>query len=177
MIEKCFLILRNLFNCLEPAWRSLSNKLLRKFDRGKNGRRSSFKSNMCFRTRAATTKIWPTAYNLRFYLNKTIINISFWKVHTDKTNFRDRQTMTNNVVHCFFYNLRVYHLHCCYPPVAQQSQTLTYWTIRTLFIAMTTSCLEESAPTEEFTVIQFSREFLRILVDWIRCLFEATKQR
>ena len=49
-----------------------------------------------------------------------------------------------------------------------------YWTIRALFIAMTTSCLEESAPAQEFPVIQCSCEFLRILVHWICCLFEAT---
>ena len=32
-----------------------------------------------------------------------------------------------------------------YPPVTKQRQMLTYWTIRTLFIAVTTSLLEESA--------------------------------
>ena len=33
-----------------------------------------------------------------------------------------------------------------YPPVTGQRQTLTCWTIRTLFITRTTSWLEESAP-------------------------------
>ena len=33
-----------------------------------------------------------------------------------------------------------------YPPVTGQRQTLTYWTIRTLFITTTTLWLEESAP-------------------------------
>ena len=32
-----------------------------------------------------------------------------------------------------------------YPPVTGQRQTLTYWTIRTLFISWTTSRLQESA--------------------------------
>ena len=33
-----------------------------------------------------------------------------------------------------------------YPPVIGQRQSLTYWTIRTLSIALTTLWLEESAP-------------------------------
>ena len=33
-----------------------------------------------------------------------------------------------------------------YPPVTGQRQTLSCWTIRTLFITRTTSWLEESAP-------------------------------
>ena len=51
-----------------------------------------------------------------------------------------------------------------YPPVTGQRQTLTYWTIRTLFITTVTLWLEESAHAYEFPMIQCFRGFPRVLV-------------
>ena len=56
-----------------------------------------------------------------------------------------------------------------------------YWTIRALFIAMTTSCLEESAPA--YRSFQWSNilsnicKFRRILVHWTCCFVWSHQQR
>ena len=56
----------------------------------------------------------------------------------------------------YLFVLVVAHI---YPPVTKQRKTLTYWTIRTLFITTTTSWLEESAPAKGFPMIQCSCGF------------------
>ena len=56
----------------------------------------------------------------------------------------------------YLFVLVVAHI---YPPVTKQRKTLTYWTIRTLFITTTTSWLEESTPAKGFPMIQCSCGF------------------
>ena len=53
-----------------------------------------------------------------------------------------------------FFELVIIVVAHIYPPATEQRQTLTYCTIRTLFIATAASWLEESAPAWEFPMIR-----------------------
>ena len=69
---------------------------------------------------------------------------------------------------------------CCCTCLSSCHRTASdssYWTICTLFIAITISCFEGIRTCVGVLVIQCSHEFLRILVHWICCLFEAAEQR
>ena len=66
------------------------------------------------------------------------------------------KTMPATACKKYLFVLVVAHI---YSPVTKQCKTLTYWTIRTLFITTTTLWLEESAPAKEFPMIQCSCGF------------------
>ena len=84
--------------------------------------------------------IWVLCFALE---NHLLVNKSATKVYSYCSFVWTRRSASVVVV--------VAHI---YPPVTGQRQRLTYWTIPILFIALTTSWLEESATALEFPTMQ-----------------------